>query len=221
MRKIFLIIIALAFCYRSNAQEIRLISTFSVSSYEHFHPNFGYGIGYDLVIQSKNKLGLTFYQSFNRTDYSYVFESDSDGKSYYRDVSPNNQRFTFSINYCFWLAGTQKSKFFIRPDIGLNCFRINETGTEKNSHETTVAYPYKNDCWENFKPGIGLSFEYQRQIISDKILLSFSAHPELIIFSKFGLKGSNTSPILGFINFHLMLKYNMLKNKTTAQKSNL
>ncbi len=221
MRKIFLIIIALTFCYQSNAQEIKLISTFSVSSYEHFHQNFGYGIGYDLVIQSKNKLGLTFYQSFNRTDYSYVFESDSDGKSYYRDVSPKNQRLIFSINYSFWLAGTQKSKFFISPDIGLNSFRINETGTEKDNLETTITYPYKNDYWENFKPGIGLSFEYQRQIISDKILLSFSAHPELIIFSKFGLKGSNTSPINGFINFHLMLKYNMLKTKTTVQNCSM
>jgi hypothetical protein len=213
MRKIFLIIIALTFCYQSNAQEIKVLSTFSVSGYDYFQQNVGFGIGYDHIIQSKNKLGFTFYQSFNRSDYSYVFESESDGKNYFREVSPNNQRITFSVNYSFWLAGTRKSKFYISPVLGLNSFRLNETGTEKVVNETTEAYPYKSDCWESYKPGIGLSFEYERQIISDKILLSISAHPELIFFSWFGLKGSTTSPILGFINFHLTLKYNMVKDK--------
>jgi hypothetical protein len=221
MKKAILIIAIIAFCYQSNAQEFKVLSSYSVSSYEHFQQNFGYGIGYDQFIKSKNKLGFTFYQSFNRSDYSYVFQSSSDGKSYFRDVKPNNQRMTFAVNYSICVAGTQKSKFYISPSVGLNNFRINETGTEKVVNETMNAYPYQSDYLYNNKVGIGLSFEYERPVISDKILISFSANPEIIFYSKFGLDGSTTPPVVGFINFHLILKYNMLKDKTTTLKNSL
>lgn len=215
MNKSILILAILSLVYTSYAQEIKVLSSYSVSSYEHFQQNFGYGIGYDQFIKSKNKLGFTFYQSFNRSDYSYEFQSSSDGKSYFREVTPNNKRMTFALNYSFCVAGKQKSKFYISPSVGLNNFRINETGTEKVVNETTDEYPYKSDYWESYKPGISLSFEYERPVISDKILVSVSANPEIIFYSKFGLEGSTTPPVIGFINFHLILRYNLVKDKNT------
>jgi hypothetical protein len=214
MKKLFLIVISLGLLSQISAQQIKVFPVFSVSSYQKFHASIGYGIGYDIISKSKNKLGFTFSQSFNSTDYSYIFSSGADGKDYYRDVKPQNQKLSFSTCYSFNIKNSPKSDFFIGPKIGINYFKINESIVEREVNESETQ-SYTNKYWENNKIGLGLSLEYERNVLSDKLSLSFSTEPELIFFSKFGQMGSSEPPIIGYLSFNLNVIFNLTKSKST------
>ena len=214
MKKVFLLITFLILLNQMTiiAQEITVSSTFSHSSYDKFQNNFGYEIGYNQFISSKNRLGFTFSHSFNNTDYNYIFMSDADGIDYYREVKPKNQRITISINYGFNILNKNKSNFYLGPEIGLSYYKIDEIGTERPTNETDD-YEYKRNYWETNKIGIGLLLEYDRKIISDNISVFFSAEPEIILYSGFGLMGSSDPTMIGFINFNLGLKIDLKNHK--------
>ena len=194
------------------AQEIAISSTFSLGSYNKFQNNFGYEIGYNQYINSSNRLGFTFSQSFNNTDYNYIFISDADGIEYYREVKPENQRIAISVNYGFNILNKSKSNLYFGPELGLSCYKINETGTERPTNENDD-YEYKRNYWETHKIGTGLLLEYDRKIISDNISVFFSTKPEIIFYSRFGLMGSSDPTIIVFINFNLGLKIDLKNHK--------
>ncbi len=214
MKKLFLLITTLILLNQMIliAQEITVSSTFSHSSYDKFQNNFGYEIGYNQFINSKNRLGFTFLQSFNNTDYNYIFMSDADGIVYYREVKPENQRTIISINYGFNILNKKKSNFYIGPELGLSYYKINEIGTERPTNENDD-YEYKRNYWDTNRIGIGLLLEYDRKIISDNIFVFFSAEPEIIFYSRFGLMGSSDPTMIRFINFNLGLKIDLKNHK--------
>jgi len=214
MKKLFLIIISLGLLNQIPAQQIKVFPVLSVSSYQKYLSNIGYGFGYEIASKTKNKFGFTFSQSFNPTDYSCIFSSDADGKDYYRDVRPKNQKLSFSTCYSFNIYKNPKSDFFIGPKIGINYFKINESIVERevNENETKT---YTSNFWENNKIGLGLSFEYERNVLSDKLFLSFSTEPDLIFFTKFGLMGSSEPFIIGCLSFNLNIILNLTKRETT------
>jgi hypothetical protein len=200
------------------AQEIAVSSTFSHSSYNKFKNNFGYEIGYNQFIKLKSRLGFTFSQSFNNAEYNYIFNSPGDGIDYYRDVKPKNQKITISINYGFNILNKQQTKFYIGPKFGLNYFHIRENIDERPVNETE-SNQYNRNYWENNKIGIGLLLEYERKV-SDKISVFLSTVPEVIFFSKFGLKGSGDDTIIGLISFNLGIKFNVKNQKDIEKKVN-
>ncbi|RLD75199.1 MAG: hypothetical protein DRJ10_15735 [Bacteroidetes bacterium] len=218
MKKIFLIIAPLILLNQLTAQEITVSSTFSHSSYNKYQNNIGYEIGYNQTINSKNRLGFSYSQSFNNTDYNYLFSSDADGKDYYREVDPANQRLTFSVDYTFDILNSKKSNFFIGPKIGLNYFKINESVVESPIN-VNESYEYNSNYWENNKVGIGLLLKFQRKIFSGMISICLSTVPEIIFFSKPGLMGSSDPVMIGVINFNLGLTYNMKNNNKEIEKS--
>ena len=194
------------------AQEIAVSSTFSHSSYNKYKNNIGYEIGYNQTINSKSRLGISYSQSFNNTNYNYIFSSNVDGKDYYREVDPKNQRFTFSVNYSFDILNSEKSNFSLGSKIGLNYFKINEYVVESPIN-VNESHEYNRNRWKNNKIGIGLLLKYERKIFSDKISVFFSTVPEMIFFSKFGLICSSDPAMFGVINFNLGFTYNLKNNK--------
>ena len=214
MKKIYLLITSFILLIQitSIAQEITVSSAFSHSSYNKFQNNIGYEIGYNQYLNSNKRLGFTFSHSFNNTDYNYVFMSDADGVDYYRDVSSKNQKLTFSINYAVNILSEKTSNFYIGPKLGLSYFKINEIGTEKPKNENN-GYEYKSNYWDTNKIGIGLLLEYDQKIISDNISVFFSTAPEIIFYSRYGLKGSSTPAMIGLINFNLGMKINLNNKK--------
>ena len=56
MKKLFLIVISFGLLSQISAQQIKVFPVFLVSSYQNFHASIGYGIGYDIISKSKNKL---------------------------------------------------------------------------------------------------------------------------------------------------------------------
>ena len=214
MKKVFLLIASLILLNQMTiiAQEITVSAIFSHGSYDKFQNNFGYEIGYNQYINSSNRLGFTFSQSFNNTDYNYTFISDADGIDYYREVSPENQRISISINYGFNILNKNKSNLYIGPELGLSYYKVNETGTERPTNENDD-YEYKRNYWDTNKIGIGLLLEYDRKIISDNISVFFSTVPEVIFYSRFGLMGSSNPTMIGFINFNLGLKLDLTNHK--------
>jgi hypothetical protein len=217
MKKILLIITSLILFNQLTAQEITVSSIFSHSSYNKYQNNIGYEISYNQTINSKNRLGFSYSQSFNHTDYNYIFSSDADGKDYYREVEPENQRLTFSVNYTFDILNSEKSNFFIGPKIGLNYFKISEFVVESqiNVNENNE---YNNNYWKINKIGIGFLLKYERKIFSDKVFVFLSTVPEVIFLSKFGLTGGSVPVWIGVINFNLGLTFN-LKNNKEIEKS--
>ncbi len=212
MKILFFVIASFILLNQATAQEIFISSLFSHSSYNKFQNNFGYEIGYNQFTKTNNRLGFTFSHSFNNTDYNYIFMSDADGIDYYRDVDPNNQKITLSINYSFNILNKQQSKFYIGPKLGLNGFNIKEYVDERPVNDTDN-YQYNSNYWESKKIGIGLLLEYERNILSDNISVFFSTEPEVIFFSKSGLMGSSDPIVIGCINFNLGFKFNMGENK--------
>ena len=214
MKKIFLLIVSFIFLNQITtiAQEIAVSSTFSHSSYDKFQNNIGYEIGYNQYINSNNRLGFTFSHSFYNTDYNYIFMSDADGIDYYREVKPENQKMTFSINYGFNILNKKRSNFYIGPKLGLSYFKVNEIGTERPTNENDD-YEYKCNYWDNNKIGIGLLLEYDRKIISDNISVFFSTEPEITFYSRFGLMGSSAPVMIGLINLNIGLKINLNNHK--------
>jgi hypothetical protein len=211
MKKIILIMMSFAFINKTTAQEIKVASLYSHSSYDKYRNDFGYIIGYNQFVGSRNRLGLTFLQSFNNIDYEYTFSSDADGNDYYREVKPKNERITFSIDYSFSILKKQKSNLYIGPKIGINYLHIREYGNEKLVYKNET-YEYKTDYWVTNKMGIGLLLEYERELFSENISQFFSTETEIIFISKYGLMGSSDPVLTGWINLNLGLKYRLNKN---------
>jgi len=213
MKKIFFTITALLLLNQMTviAQEISIAGTFSHSSYNKFENNIGYEISYNQLIKLKSKLGFTFSQCFYNSQYNYIFMSDGDGKDYFRDVKPTNQKMEFSIDYSFNVLNKQQAKFYIGPRLGLNYFHIRENIDERPVNETE-SHQYNSNYWENNKLGVGLLLEYERKV-SDNISVFLSTVPEVIFFSKFGLIGSSDDPLIGLISINLGIKFNMKKQK--------
>lgn len=197
-----------------SAQQIKVFPVFLVSSYQKFHSSIGYGIGYEIVSKSKNKFDFSFSQCFNSTDYSYIFSSDAVGKDYHRDVKPKNQKLSFSTCYSFNIDKNPKCDFFIGPKIGINYFKTNESIVEREVNKSETK-SYTINYWENNKIGLGLSLAYERNVLSNKLSLSFSTEPELIFLTKFGLMGSSVPPIIGCLSFNLNVILNLTKRETT------
>ena len=213
MKKLFLIITSfLVLMNQLTAQEITVSSVFSHSSYIKYENNIGYQIGYNQAINSKSRLGFSFSQSFNTRDYNYTFFSSANGRNYYREVKPSNQRLTFSVAYTYDILNSEKSKLFIGPVVGLNYFRIKEVIVE-SPVDVNEIYDYTSNYRENNKIGTGLLLKYEREVLSDKISVFVSTAPELIFFSKSGLEGSSNPVMIGMVNFNLGLNFNMKKNK--------
>jgi len=214
MKKFYLLIASLILIGQATifAQEITVSAAYSHGSYDKFLNNFGYELGYNQYINARSRVGFTFSQSFYYTNYSYNFMSDSDGKDYYREVKGENQRLTFSVNYGFDILNNTKSDLYIGPKLGLNYFKVNETGTERLSNESDE-HEYKCYYWNTNRLGIGLLLEYDRKVFSDNIYLFFSTEPEVVFYSNFGLMGSSDPTMVGFINVNLGLKINLTTRK--------
>lgn len=210
MKKTFLILAAFIMLSQMTAaaQEIAVSSVFSINSYDKFNYTIGYEIGYNQYFKPYSRLGIAFSQSFKNASYNYTFFSGSDGQDYYREVDANNQWLAISVNYCFDVLKKQKSKLFIGPELGLNYFRIKENGTELQLN-TSEKQNYSRDYWDTNKIGLGLLLEYRQEIVSDKISLLFSTVPEVIFYSRNGLKGSSNPVVVGAINFNLGLSFNL------------
>ncbi len=213
MKKLSFIILIFLLLNQVSAQEIKVSPIFSIGTYPQFNTSIGYGIGFNPASTSKNKLGFAFSQSFNYFDYCYKYFSDAEGKKQYRDVNPKNQRLTFSVNYGFNILKRQKYDFLIRPKIGLNYFKVNETIVYTYENETE-SHSFSQNYWAKNKIGLGCILEYQRKVFADKLSLSFSTEPELVFYSKFGEMGGGDPYFIGLISFNLNVIFNLAKNKT-------
>lgn len=207
MRKIILFIFTLSLYSNSVAQDIKISSSYSISSYLKYKNNFGYGIGFIKSLKTNNRLGLAFSHSFNNSRYQHEFFSDAYGIEYYREVTPSNQLITFSIDYCINTLYNQKSRFLIGPRITLNYFFVNEIIDERLVNKTEE-YRYNLVYWQNNKIGIGLIFEYQRRI-AENMFVCISVEPEAVFLTRFDLVGSSEPPVVGFINFNLGINYKL------------
>lgn len=209
MKKIFFIFLALFFFSYIYAQEIKVLGSYSHTNYyDKYENSFGYGFGYNFYVKSKNKLGFVLYHSFSAAKYEYAFFSDAYGIEYYRKVETMNQRITLSFNYAINIYKGAKSNFYLGPKIGFNFFRIDEDRKETISQDPSYYEEYNSTYWDMGKPGVGFLVEYERNI-SDNFSLSLSSHPELVFYSKFGLKGSNGPVLIPWLNFNISVQYRL------------
>ncbi|NOR87786.1 MAG: hypothetical protein GQ527_09270 [Bacteroidales bacterium] len=210
MKKTWLSLLILVLSASLSAQEVKILGSYAHTNYyDKFENTFGYGIGYNYIKKSKNKLGLMFYHSFNHDQYQYTYISDAEGASYPRDVVVKNQRMTLSVYYAVNIIfNGKKSNFYIGPELGWNFFKINEERKETKTNDPTYYKEYHSLYGEMGKFGLGFILEYE-QLISNKISLSLSTHPEIILFSIPGLKGSDGPVIAPWIGFNLGVQYKL------------
>ena len=214
MKKIILLIAILSSMTQLSAQEIELFATYSGSNYHKFQHNIGYGIGYHHTIKSKNKIGLSLQHSFCSMNYGEIYPSLEDGIStYIKKVDPKNQRIVFKINYAFKLVNNPKSSLFIGPEIGINYFLVSEQ-IQRYENEGINAGYYHLDFSRKKKFGYGFLIEFElNEIITKRISISSSIHPEITSFEKNGIDGSHLPYFIRWLNFNLGIKYELIKDK--------
>ncbi|MCD4772392.1 MAG: hypothetical protein K8R41_03295 [Bacteroidales bacterium] len=213
MKKIISIILILSSVLQLSAQELEFFTTYSGSDYNKFQSNYGYGFGYNHYIKSNNKFGFTFQHSFCNSNYSEIYSSLIDGIStYIKKVEPENQRIVIKMNYAFKIVNYPKSSLYIGPEIGINYFLIKEQ-IHRLENENLNAGDYQSQYSRNNKIGMGFLIEFElKEIISKRISISLSTHPEITSFDKCGLDGVYSKCLIGWLNFNFGIKYN-LKNK--------
>lgn len=196
-----------------SAQEIEFFATYSGSNYNKFRNNIGYGIGYHHIIKSKNKIGFSLQHSFCNTNYSEIYPSLDDGIStYIKKVDPKNQRIAFKINYAFKVVNNPKSSLFIGPEIGINYFFISEQ-IQRYENEYINAGYYHLDLSRKNKFGYGFLIEFElKEIITKRMSISSSVHPEITSFEKNGIDGSHLPYFIRWLNFNLGIKYKLIKD---------
>ena len=213
MKKIFLWITILCSITHLSAQEIELFATYSGSNYNKFQNNIGYGIGYQHIIKSKNKIGFSFQHSFYNINYSEIYPSSEDGIStYINKVDPKNQRIAFKVNYAFKVLNNPKSSLFIGPEIGINYFFMNEH-VQRYENEFLNAGYYHWEYSRKNKFGFGFLIEFElKEIITKRMSISSSIHPEITSFEKNRIEGSHLPSYIRWLNFNLGLKYKLTKD---------
>ncbi len=213
MKKIILLIALLVSITQLSGQEIELLTTYSGSSYNKFQNNIGYGFGYNHFIKSKNKFGFIVQHSFCNSNYSEIYGSSEDGIStYIKKVDPKNQRITIKVNYAFKVVSNPKSSLFIGPEIGINYFIISEQ-IHRLENENISARDYQSEYSKNNKIGFGFLIEFElKEIISKRISISLSVHPEITSFEKFKLDGGYNPYFIRWLNFNFGIKYNLKKD---------
>ena len=105
-----------------------------------------------------------------------------------------------------------KSSLFIGPEIGINYFFINEQ-IHRLENEGISAADYQSKSSGNNKLGFGFLIEFElMEIISKRISISSSIHPEIISYEKIGMTGGYAPNFIRWLNFNFGIKYRLKKN---------
>ena len=214
MKKLILTLFILGFFVHLSGQEIELFGHYSGSNYNKYQNNLGYGLGYYHITKSTNKIGFIFQHSFYNKEYSEIYHSTEDGIStYINKIDAKNQRIAFKMNYAFNVIKHPKSNLFIGPEISVNYFFINEQVT-RYENELISAANYQSEYSENNKFSFGFLIEFElKEIISKKISITSSVHPEIISYEKTGMTGGHSPNFIGWLNFNFGIKYKLKKTK--------
>ena len=194
-------------------QDIEFTGIFASSSSKTFKNSFGYSLGYNKIIKTKNKLGISFSQYLYGATYDNIYHPEYDPSSLsITETDANNKRFALKLNYAFRLVNNPKSKLYLGPEIGLNYFKIKES-TERIANGQIESGTFNDDYWVNNKLGIGFILEFQLdEVISKRVSTVFSLNPEITGFEEFGAMGSADPWFIGWLNFKLGVRYK-LKNE--------
>jgi len=211
MRIIFIIII-ISFAYPTFGQEIEIDGIYASSSSKKMKNSFGYGLRYNQYIKSKNRLSLSFSQYFYNTPYDDIFSPDGVSKTC-KEIEPNNQRIALKVSYSFRLIDNPKSNFYFGPEIGLNYFKIREQ-YDVIASAYIIGGHYSSDYSVNNRLGIGFLIDFElKEIISKRISISLSVHPEITSFEKFGVMGSHDPWGIGWLNFNFGIRFSLIKEQ--------
>ena len=216
MKQIFLTIVTIFLISLTSSifgQEIELTGNFASSSSKRFNNSFGYTLGYNQIVKTKNKLGISFSQYSYCATYDNIYHPEYDPSSLsITETDANNKRFALKLNYAFRLVNNPKSKLYLGPEIGLNYFKIKES-TERIGNGQIESGTFIDDYWVNNKLGIGFILEIQLdEVISKRVSTVFSLNPEITGFEEFGTMGSADPWFIGWVNFKLGIRYK-LKNE--------
>ncbi len=213
MKKLIIALFILSFVFDLSGQEIEFFGHYSGSNYNKYQNNIGYGLGYYHLTKSSNKLGFIFQHSFYNKGYSEIYPSSEDGIStYIKDIDPKNQRIVFKMNYAFNVVKHPKSNLFIGPEIGLNYFLIDEQVT-RYENELISAANYHSEYSENNKFSFGFLIEFElKEIMTERMSISSSIHPEFIYYEKIGMEGGHSPAFISWLNFNFGIKYKLKKD---------
>lgn len=191
-------------------QDIEISGIFASSSSKIYKNSFGYTLGYNRIVRTKNKLGISFTQYSYSTTYDDIRTPEYDPSSLsITETDANNKRFALKLNYAIGLVNNPKSKLYLGPEIGLNYFRIKEN-TERIANNRIESANYNEDYMVNNRLGIGFVLEFQLdEVISKGISTFLSVNPEITGFEEFGAMGSADPWFIGWLNFKLGVRYKL------------
>ncbi len=186
-------------------QDIEVSGIFASSSSKKFKNSFGYSLGYNKVVKTKNKLGISFSQISYGNSYDKIYNPTYDPSSLsITETDANNKKFALKLNYAFGLVNNPKSKLYLGPEIGLNYFHIKEN-TERIANGQIEGGNFDYDYWVKNRLGIGFVLEFQLdEVISKRISTVFSLNPEITAFEEFAAMGGADPWFYGWLNFKLV-----------------
>lgn len=213
MKKIAIVILMLFISYAGFSQIIEINSGYSSGSYNKYGVCRSVGLGYKQIMSPRSRLGLHLNYQKCSADYDEIKQSLSDGVSYnINQVSPNNQRYSINLQYTYALIDHSVAKLNVGAETGLNFLIINED-VKRFENGANEAGTFRNEFKINYRPGIGLIFEFEiNNVINKNLSVVSSINPQLVSYHEIGLECSSSPAILGWMNFGLGIRYSFLKS---------
>ena len=147
MKKLLILFSILFLTSSLFGQDIEFTGIFASSNSKIFKNSFGYSMGYNKIIKTKNKSGISFSQYLYGATYDNIDHPEYDPSSLsITETEANNKRFALKLNYAFILVNKPKSKLYLGPEIGLNYFKIKES-TERIANYRIESANYSEKYW--------------------------------------------------------------------------
>jgi len=216
MKKISTVILLACLSSALFGQEIAIHGSYSLSSIDKYKHNFGFGVGYNHYINSKNRFGILVNYSISPIYYTRSFISNSDLSSCSQNIEPRNKKIDIKINYVFRVFNKLKSSLYIGPEFGLSYLLINQDIEQVTiTHGVdTISLKYNSNYSENNRPSLGILIEYElKDIIIKRLSMFFTLNPEVMAYHNPALKVSNQPAIIAWLTFNIGFKYCFIKRE--------
>lgn len=198
----FSIILSTAF-----SQEFSVAGKYNRSDLTQFQTGIGGEVSIGFYDKFENRLNISGSIAYRGKPYEYSFFSDAIGDQYYRYVEPDNYLFSIGLSYDWPILKTSASAMYIGLNLSLNSFSYNETGNQHVEYQS-IMYDYLNNTTEDFNPGIGLNFEFERAFSDDGTFIYFAFQPSIVKYYKFNMIGTSKPSLIDLINYKIGIRFN-------------
>ncbi len=204
--KIIWILVFSMFCYVAIAQEFSIAGKYVRSDLTQFQTGMGVEASISSYDRFNNRISVLGSITNRSKSYEYSIFLDAFGEEFQRYVEPNNFLFSIALSYDWPILKSNSSAVFIGFNLSINSFIFNEKGTQNAQYES-IFHDYSNNSTEDFNPGIGVNFEYERAFNEKGTIVYFAFQPSIVKYYKFNIIGTSKPALIDLIDYKVGVRF--------------